>query len=76
LLKTFVTVVETRSFSRAAQDLHLSQSAVSKHIARLETQRGARLIERHWPQVDCTTSGFLLLPHAQAIVSLSEQTTD
>jgi DNA-binding transcriptional LysR family regulator len=36
LLKTFVTVVDEDGFSRAAQKLHLTQSAVSGHVRRLE----------------------------------------
>ena len=39
-------MAEARSFSNAAREIHLSQSAVSKHIARLETECGVRLVAR------------------------------
>lgn len=42
----FVAVAERESFSRAAADLNIAQSALSRHIANLEHQVGARLLER------------------------------
>jgi LysR family transcriptional regulator, glycine cleavage system transcriptional activator len=41
-LEVFVAVARARSFTRAAGDLHLSQSAVSQQIAALETELGPR----------------------------------
>lgn len=46
LLRTFVAVLEHRSFSTAASVLGYTQSAVSQHIAALEADLGARLVER------------------------------
>ena len=46
LLKTFVTVVDEGGFSRAAEKLHLTQSAVSGHLRRLEEQIGKPLLKR------------------------------
>ena len=45
-IKAFVTVAEARSFSVAANRLHLTQPAVSKRIALLESQMGVRLFDR------------------------------
>jgi LysR family transcriptional regulator, nitrogen assimilation regulatory protein len=46
ILKSFVTVAETRSISRAAALLNMTQSALSRQIARLETELGTRLFDR------------------------------
>ncbi|WP_397452797.1 LysR family transcriptional regulator [Pseudomonas sp. NA-150] len=56
-LRTFVTVAERGSFSAAALDLHLSQPALSRRIAKLESSLGVLLIERTTRQVDLTAVG-------------------
>ncbi|WP_438483977.1 LysR family transcriptional regulator [Streptomyces sp. S186] len=66
LLRTFVTVVEQRSFSGAAAALGYTQSAVSQHIAALETDLGTRLVERR--PVAPTPSGARLMEHAPALL--------
>ncbi len=68
-LRTFVTVAEVRSFTRAAAMAHLSQPAISRQVARLETELGVRLFERYGRRVECTPDGKLLLPLAKAIVA-------
>ena len=45
-LQAFLAVAETQSFSRAAEQLHLTQPAVSKRIATLEDLLGTRLFDR------------------------------
>ena len=72
LFKSFVAVAEARSFSRAARTLHFTQPTVSRQIARLEKELGATLFERYGRHVECTVTGRLLLPLAQAIVSRTE----
>jgi len=72
LFKSFVAVAEARSFSRAARELHFTQPTVSRQIARLEKELGATLFERYGRHVECTVTGRLLLPLAQAIVSRTE----
>jgi len=44
-LKTFIAVVSAMSFSRAADELHYSQSSVTRHIKRLERELGVRLFK-------------------------------
>jgi len=56
-LRSFVAVAELGSFSAAALDLHLSQSALSRRISKLESTLGVKLIERTTRRVDLTTSG-------------------
>lgn len=72
-LKAFLLVAENASFSAAAEALHLTQPAVSKRIAALETQLDAALFNRIGRQVTLTEAGSALLPHAQAIAAHLEQ---
>ena len=51
LLRSFVTVVDTGNFTRAAEHLHLTQSTVSQQILRLEQQLNCRLLDRSQRQV-------------------------
>ena len=59
-LRAFLAVAETRSFSQAAQQMHLSQSALSTLIGRLETAVGARLFDRTTRTVDLSAAGEVL----------------
>lgn len=56
-LEVFVAVAEAGSFTAAADRLHLSASAVSKSIARLEARLGARLFERTTRRLALTSAG-------------------
>ena len=67
-LKAFTTVAETGSFSLAAERLFLSQPAVSKRVASLETALETRLFDRIGRSVSLTESGRALLPRAQRIL--------
>jgi DNA-binding transcriptional LysR family regulator len=73
LFKSFVAVAEARSFSRAARIMHSTQPTLSRQIARLENELGARLFERYGRHVECTVPGQLLLPLAQAIIARTEE---
>ncbi|MGB3754145.1 MAG: LysR substrate-binding domain-containing protein [Parerythrobacter sp.] len=73
LLRTFVTVVDCNSFSRAAERLLRGQSAVSLQIKRLESQLGAELIERGRGGLRMTPDGELILDHARRILQLNEE---
>ena len=67
-LKAFVAVAETGSFSVAAERLFLSQPAVSKRIAALESELDARLFDRIGRTVTLTEGGVALLPRAQKLL--------
>ena len=67
-LKAFITVAEARSFSLAAERLFLTQPAVSKRIAGLESELDTRLFDRIGRTVTLTESGRALLPRAQRIL--------
>src|SRR3569832_1299032 len=64
-LRAFLVVAQTGSFSRAAEELHLTQPAVSKRIAQLEAELDIRLLDRIGRQVSLTEAGRALLPRAQ-----------
>jgi DNA-binding transcriptional LysR family regulator len=67
---TFREVARQRSFSRAAEELSLTQSAVSQQVAALERQLGTVLLHRGRGGVRLTPAGETLLEHA---VALSER---
>jgi LysR family transcriptional regulator, transcriptional activator of the cysJI operon len=71
-LEVFVAVARARSFTRAAGDLHLSQSAVSQQIAALETELGAQLLDRRRRRVVLTAAGAVLEERAQRLLADSE----
>ncbi|MEK6214456.1 MAG: LysR family transcriptional regulator, partial [Vibrio fluvialis] len=56
-MHTFVRVAELASFSRAAEELGLPKASVSNHIQLLETQAGARLLQRTTRKVSLTPDG-------------------
>ena len=59
-LRTFLAVAQQRHFHRAAERLHLSQPAVSRHIADLEAELGVRLFDRSTREVIPTEAGRYL----------------
>lgn len=71
LLRSFVTVAQEGSFTRAAARLHLTQSAISAHLRRLEDQAGKTLFVRTTRSTALTPDGELLLGYARAILALN-----
>ncbi|NWD27759.1 LysR family transcriptional regulator [Pseudomonas yamanorum] len=71
LLKTFVAVVDEGGFSRAAERLHLTQSAVSGHLRRLEEQVGKPLLTRTTRSQQLTADGERLMAYARGILALN-----
>lgn len=69
LLKTFLEVQRTRHFGKAAENLYLTQSAVSFRIRQLEQQLGVNLFIRHRNNIQLTPAGERLLPHAQTMLT-------
>jgi DNA-binding transcriptional LysR family regulator len=73
LLKSFQTVAQEASFTKAAERLHLTQSAVSAHVRRLEEQAGKPLLTRNTRSVALTADGEMLLGYARAILRLNDE---
>lgn len=68
-LRTFVTIVDLSSFTRAGVKLGLSQSAISQQIGALERQLGVRLLRRTGSGARPTAAGELLVDHARQILA-------
>lgn len=69
-LLVFITVVERQNFSRAAEELHMTQPAVSQYIQALERTVRAKLLERSNKYVRLTKAGEIVYHHAREIVGL------
>ncbi len=68
-LDAFVAVAERRSFSTAAEQLHIAQPLLSRRIKNLERRLGEELFDRSQRHVEITELGQLLLPHAEDIIA-------
>ncbi len=73
LLRTLVAVSETGSFTRAAAQVHRTQSAVSMQIKRLEETVGKPLLERDRRQARLTREGEALVAYARRIINLHDE---
>ena len=73
LLQSFVAIVETGSFTRAGERMHLTQSTISQQMRRLEQQLGCPLLDRSGRQVVTTAQGETLLGLARRILGLLAQ---
>ena len=73
LLRTFVVVAERRSFSRAADDLHIAQQAVSQHVKALERSLGVTLLRRTSRQVQLTAEGAVFLADTRRVLAAAGQ---
>ena len=67
-LKVFQSVAKNLSFTKASQELFVSQPAITKHIQELETCYQARLFERQGNKISLTEAGKLLLEHSERIL--------
>ncbi|MBI1210946.1 MAG: LysR family transcriptional regulator [Alphaproteobacteria bacterium] len=73
LARTFLEIVATGSFLRAAEKLHISQTAVSARIRSLEQQLGRQLIVRNKAGATLTPAGEKFLRYAPSLVQLWER---
>jgi DNA-binding transcriptional LysR family regulator len=75
-LAAFCAVVERKSFSRAAEQLGLTQPAVSQQIRSLEKRFGRQLLDRSGRRVEPTEAGRRLYRRAQRLLALEQQLVD
>ena len=75
-LRVFAAVARHLSFTKAGQELFVSQPAVTKHIRELEAQYGQRLLERRGNRVSLTEAGRLLHAHADAVAAAQQLLDD
>jgi len=71
--KTFLSIVETGNFNKAAEQVHVTQSTVSMRIKTLEDALGQKLFVRNKSGATLTAAGSQFLKHAQAMVRIWEQ---
>jgi len=67
--EVFLAVAGAKSFRRAAERLHLSQPTLSQHVRELETELGARLLDRIGRAVQLTDAGRVLEEHATRLLA-------
>lgn len=75
-LRHFVAVADARSFTRAADELHLAQQALSASIRRLEALLGVALFARTTRRVELTAAGEALLEPARATLAAAADAVD
>ena len=71
-LKYFMEVAEQKSFSKAARNLHISQSAISRMIKSLEDELGVVLFIRNAKTVEITAPGTIFLNYAKRCLFIFE----
>lgn len=67
-VQAFVAVADLGGFSRAARELHLTQTALTRRVQKLEAYLGLKLLNRTTRRVELSTVGREFLPQARAIV--------
>ncbi len=72
-VRVFHAVARRESYSRAAEDLHISQPAVSKHVLDLEEELGAKLFHRLGRRIVLTEAGRLMADYAERIFVLADE---
>jgi DNA-binding transcriptional LysR family regulator len=72
-LRTFVAVAERRSFTQAADDLHIAQQAVSQQIKSLERSLGVTLLRRNPRRVDLTAEGAVFLADSRRLLAAADR---
>ena len=73
-LQTFIAIADTGSFTRAAEEVHRTQSAVSMQMRRLEERIGKPLFERDGRTNRLTEEGDRLLTYARRMLYLNRET--
>lgn len=72
-LTSFLTIAETKNFTRAAQQLNYAQSTITAQIQALEHELQVKLFERLGHQVNLTPEGKQLIPYAAQIIKLTKE---
>jgi DNA-binding transcriptional LysR family regulator len=74
-LEVFLSVAKHLNFTRAGEEVNLSQPSVSVRIRQLETELGVKLFEQLGKRVTLTEAGSLLIPHAHRVIGAIEDAT-
>ncbi len=76
LLRTLIAVVDLRSFTKAAQQLGVTQPAVSAQLKRLQLLLGCDVLDKSAPGVTLTAMGELVVNYARRMLSINDQILD
>lgn len=68
-VRAFVSVADTGSVSLAARDLHVTQSAVTRRLQRLETSLGAVMLDRRTRPITLTAAGQAALERCRRLLN-------
>src|SRR5947208_15898440 len=71
-LRYFEAVVRRRHFTRAAEELHVAQSALSHQVRQLERELGVELLRRTTRSVEPTEAGALVAARARAVLAQTD----
>ncbi|MFV0448381.1 MAG: LysR family transcriptional regulator [Vibrio sp.] len=74
LVRTFLVVAENLSYTKAAEQMHLTQPAVSSAIKRLEKEYGQTLFVKNGRGIELTTRGHQLIPFFRQAINIIEST--
>ncbi|HBI7177715.1 TPA: LysR family transcriptional regulator [Listeria monocytogenes] len=75
-LETFITIVETGSFQKAAEQLNFAPSTITFHIQNLEQELSLKLFEKLGRKMQLTTAGKNLLPYVENVLITFENIRD
>lgn len=73
-LRTFIAIAQAGNITRAAEELHISQPALSRQIIKMENELGCKLLERGGHGISLTNAGHLLLNRARELSDLLDKT--
>ena len=73
VLRYFLTVAKEQSFTKAAEQLNLTQPTLSRQLAALEEELGAKLFDRGGRSITLTGEGVLLKRRALEIVEMEDK---
>lgn len=76
VLRYFLTVAKEQSFTKAAEQLHITQPTLSRQLAALEEELGTLLFNRNGRHITLTDDGLLLKRRALEIIDLEDKITD
>ncbi|MDD1780331.1 LysR family transcriptional regulator [Enterovibrio sp. ZSDZ35] len=75
-LRSFLAIVDTGSFTRAAAQIHRTQSAISMQVKRLEEELGSPLFDRDKRPLSLSLSGQRLVSHARRLIASHDEALD
>ncbi|MDE7169739.1 MAG: LysR family transcriptional regulator, partial [Mucispirillum sp.] len=76
VLRYFLEIAKTENISKAADNLYITQPALSRHIMELENELGVKLFTRDKRRLQLTEEGALLVKRSEEILSLVNKTAE